>query len=364
MHQKYIWLLSLILQEREFNLTGLTRLLLNIRVSGWGCCTSIHSMCSTHTSAFHYGILTYSIWIFQMFEEWHIWNVKPPSSTSCVAPETFQWCLCHRQNMRCSIRLALNWIHNSCILSQDSSLNVLFCLCVHEGFFKYLMVDWKPSDFYYWTFTISHRHLLKDLCWSRQKKCQCDLKMWSECFRTVQRTWWSGSPKVLSSFFCGLFIFSCSGVLLRLIDFIWQSCFQLVSSRLIHIYSIESVNLCFRYCNRAGKQAQWILKCHFVIQQLYIMLWIMIVPLLHWKLKQLMFLLVSILHLNYFSKHQSSVFFRSKKVIWSSCWHEFGYYNIADCKFSSIDLVYISEINWKSQDPHFSWKQFHNRSVY
>lgn len=134
MHQKYIWLLSLILQEREFNLTGLTRLLLNIRVSGWGCCTSIHSMCSTHTSAFHYGILTYSIWIFQMFEEWHIWNVKPPSSTSCVAPETFQWCLCHRQNMRCSIRLALNWIHNSCILSQDSSLNVLFCLCVHEGF--------------------------------------------------------------------------------------------------------------------------------------------------------------------------------------------------------------------------------------
>lgn len=165
-------------------------------------------------------------------------------------------------------------------------------------------------------------------------------------------------------FFCGLFIFSCSGVLLRLIDFIWQSCFQLVSSRLIHIYSIESVNLCFRYYNRAGKQAQWILKCHFVIQQLYIMLWIMIVPLLHWKLKQLMFLLVSILHLNYFSKHQSSVFFRSKKVIWSSCWHEFGYYNIADCKFSSIDLVFISEINWKSQDPHFSWKQFHNRSVY
>ena len=97
--------------------------------------------------------------------------------------------------------------------------HVLFCLGVHERFFKYLMVDWKPSEFYYWTLPISHRHLLKDLCWSRQKKCQCDLKMWSECFRTVQRIWWSGSPKVLSSFFFVVFsdFLSWSGLLPSLI---------------------------------------------------------------------------------------------------------------------------------------------------
>lgn len=45
-----------------------------------------------------------------------------------------------------------------------------------------------------------NRWLLKASCWSRRRRSRCDLKMWTGCFRTVQRTLWSGSPKVVLLF--------------------------------------------------------------------------------------------------------------------------------------------------------------------
>ena len=139
------------------------------------------------------------------------------------------------------------------------AIQFISSVCIPGGYFKYLMVHCKT--FYYITYFPSHLHrqLLKVLCWSRRRRSQWNLKMWSECFRTVQRILWSGSRKVIF-----LFLFSKVSAATQsgLFNLVRQTSFMSLQQQPVHT-SLHLVSISSCVVHTAAEQSETSSVCLF-----------------------------------------------------------------------------------------------------